>query len=135
MSVSVVLGIIGFFGFGLTVHYQTHWSGPVLCVGAAYMSLVFASTCVFGYILDCYRKHNAEAFVAINSRNLLAFGMTYVVSPWIQREGPLVIFCILGGVFTCLSALTIPLWSVFPVSPPVSASWVFFFASPRTLSN
>lgn len=50
--VSVVLGTVGFFGFGATIHYETHWAGPVLCFGLANMSLVFASTCVFGYIVS-----------------------------------------------------------------------------------
>ena len=51
MSVVIVLGTVGFFGFGATVHAQTHWSGPVLTYGLANMSLAFASTCVFGYVL------------------------------------------------------------------------------------
>ena len=53
ISVVIVLGTVGFFGFGATVHYQTHWSGPVLTFGLANMSLAFASTCVFGYVIDC----------------------------------------------------------------------------------
>ena len=51
MVVVIIMGSIGFFGFGITVHYQTHWSGPVLTYGLANMSLAFASTCVFGYVL------------------------------------------------------------------------------------
>lgn len=71
MIVVSVLGAIGFFGFGLTIHYQTHWSKPVLCFGTAYLSLGFSSICIFAYILDSYLKDNAKAIVAINSRNLL----------------------------------------------------------------
>ncbi len=51
--VVTILGTVGFFGFGATVHYQTHWLGPVLTFGLANMSLAFASTCVFGYVIDC----------------------------------------------------------------------------------
>ncbi|KAJ4387921.1 hypothetical protein N0V93_008524 [Gnomoniopsis smithogilvyi] len=110
MVVAIILGIIGFFGFGLTIYFQTHWTGPVLCFGTAYLSLVFSSTCVFGYILDSYRKHNAEAFVAINSRNLLGFGVTYLVTPWLEKDGPLKVFIILGFVFVSCSLLSVPLW-------------------------
>jgi hypothetical protein len=39
------------------------------------MALAFASTCVFGYVLDCYPRLAEEAFVAINTRNLLTFGL------------------------------------------------------------
>lgn len=74
------------------------------------MSLVFAANCVYGYILDCYRKHNAEAFVAINTRNLITFGFSYIVTPWLARDGPLKTFCTLGAIFTGCCLLTIPLW-------------------------
>jgi hypothetical protein len=75
MVVVVPLGVAGFFGFGATVHYQTHWAGPVLTYGLANMCLAFASTCVFGYVLDSYPRLAEEAFVAINTRNLLTFGL------------------------------------------------------------
>jgi MFS family permease len=81
--VVIILGTVGFFGFGATVHYETHWSGPVLTFGLANMSLAFASTCVFGYVIDSYPKLNEEAFVAINARNLLTFGLTYFVNNWL----------------------------------------------------
>lgn len=54
MVVVTILGTVGFFGFGLTIHYETHWSGPVLTYGLANMSLAFGSTCVFGYVLVSY---------------------------------------------------------------------------------
>ncbi|TLS23790.1 uncharacterized protein PpBr36_06247 [Pyricularia pennisetigena] len=99
MAVAGVLGGVGFFGFGATVHGQTHWVGPVLCFGLANMSLVFASTCVFGYVIDCYRPLNEEAFVAINTRNLLTFGFTYFVNDWLAAQGPLAVFAYWGRFF------------------------------------
>ena len=108
--VTIILGTVGFFGFGATVHYQTHWAGPVLCFGLANMSLAFASTCVFGYVIDSYRKWNEEAFVAINARNLLTFGLTYFVNSWLAKSGALEVFCILGAAFLFVCSLTLPLW-------------------------
>ncbi|KAK3995171.1 major facilitator superfamily domain-containing protein [Cladorrhinum sp. PSN332] len=110
MSVSLILGVVGFYGFGATVEYRTHWFGPVFCFGLANMSLVFAATCVFGYIVDSYRELNEEAFVAINTRNLLTFGLTYFVVPWYEDQGALVVFSILGSLFVFVTLLTIPLW-------------------------
>ena len=110
MVVATILGVVGFFGFGATVHAKTHWAGPVLCFGLANMSLVFASTCVFGYIVDSYREHNEEAFVAINARNLLTFGLTYFVNDWLAAQGALIVFSILGALFLFVCLLTIPLW-------------------------
>jgi len=51
MVVVIVLGAIGFYGFGATINAQTQWAGPVLTYGLANMALAFASTCVFGYVL------------------------------------------------------------------------------------
>ncbi|KAF7186414.1 putative MFS-type transporter [Pseudocercospora fuligena] len=110
MIVVVILGTVGFFGFGASVHYATHWSGPVLTFGFANMALAFASTCVFSYVLDCYPRLAEEAFVAINTRNLLTFGLTYFVNSWLAESGPLVVFNILGACFVAVCALTIPLW-------------------------
>ncbi len=110
MVVALITGVVGFFGFGATVQYQTHWTGPVLCFGLANLSLVFCSTCVFGYIVDAYCGHNEEAFVAINARNLLTFGLTYFVNDWLLAQGALIVFCILGSLFTFVVLLTIPLW-------------------------
>ena len=108
--VTIVLGTVGFFGFGASVHFQTHWAGPVLCFGLANMALAFASTCVFGYVIDSYPKLNEEAFVAINARNLLTFGLTYFVNDWLVKDGVLQVFCILGGLFLFVTLLTVPLW-------------------------
>jgi MFS family permease len=110
MLVVVVLGTVGFFGFGATVEAKTHWSGPVLTYGLANMCLAFLSTCVFGYLLDCYPTLSEEAFVAINSRNFLTFGLTYFVNDWVAKKGPLNVFVVLGSCFLAVSVLTIPLW-------------------------
>lgn len=72
--------------------------------------MAFASTCLFGYVLDCYPHLNVEAFVAMNQRNFLAFGMSYVIEDWLVGSGPLDVFSVLGGAFLGCCALTVPLW-------------------------
>lgn len=110
MTVATILGVVGFFGFGASVQYQTHWLGPVLCFGLANMSMAFLATCAFGYVVDCHRTLNEEAFVAINARNILTFGLTYFVNDWLAKDGPLIVFSILGALFLAVCLLTIPLW-------------------------
>lgn len=110
MLVVLILGTVGFFGFGATVEAQTNWSGPVITYGLANMALAFASTCVFGYVLDCYPRLAEEAFVAINTRNILTFGLTYFVNSWLAKDGPLSVFSVLGACFVGVCLLTIPLW-------------------------
>ncbi|KAI1635339.1 major facilitator superfamily domain-containing protein [Biscogniauxia mediterranea] len=108
--ISFLIGVAGFFGFGATVHFQTHWSGPVLCFGLANMSLAFSNACVFGYVIDSHKELSEEAFVAINARNLLTFGLTYFVNDWLAQDGVLAVFNVLGGIFVAVNLLTIPLW-------------------------
>jgi hypothetical protein len=113
----LILGIVGFFGFGATLHYKTHWIGPVLCFGIANLAMTFETGCVFGYIIDSYEDLSEEgltlrflrcslltfylvAFVAINARNLLTFGLTYFVNDWVTNEGPLNVFNVLGSSFS-----------------------------------
>ncbi|KAG0646929.1 putative MFS-type transporter [Hyphodiscus hymeniophilus] len=106
----LLLGITGFFGFGASVHYETHWIGPVLAFGFANMALAFASGCVFGYVIDSYEDLSEEAFVAINTRNLLTFGLTYFVNNWLAKDGVLAVFNVLGSCFIAVCLLTLPLW-------------------------
>jgi hypothetical protein len=58
----LILGIVGFFGFGATLHYKTHWIGPVLCFGIANLTMTFETGCVFGYIIDSYEDLSEEGF-------------------------------------------------------------------------
>jgi len=104
------IGVAGFYGFGASVAYQTHWIGPVLTFGLANMSLAFANGCVFGYVIDSYEALSEEAFVAINARNLLTFGLTYFVNDWLAKDGALAVFNVLGSAFLGVCLLTIPLW-------------------------
>ncbi|KAI0134300.1 major facilitator superfamily domain-containing protein [Xylariales sp. AK1849] len=108
--IPLIIGAAGFYGFGATIHYQTHWSGPVLCFGLANMSLAFANACVFGYVIDAHKELSEEAFVAINARNFLTFGLTYFVNDWLAKDGALAVFNVLGSIFVVVNLLTIPLW-------------------------
>ncbi|KAL0258110.1 hypothetical protein SLS55_007282 [Diplodia seriata] len=110
MIVTVILGTVGFFGFGLTVHNVTHWMGPVVTYGLANAALAFAAVSVFGYVIDSYPNLAEEAFVAINARNLLTFGLTYFVNDWLAKDGPLAVFNTLGAAFLGVCGLTMPLW-------------------------
>ncbi|KAK6835291.1 hypothetical protein RU639_002444 [Aspergillus parasiticus] len=110
MAVGFVLGVAGFYGFGATVHYKTHWTGPVITYGLVNASLAFCSTCVFGYIIDAYTALGEEAFVAVNSRNFLSFGILYVINEWLEEDGTLKVFVVLGSLFIFTSLLTIPIW-------------------------
>ncbi|CAK7200293.1 hypothetical protein SEUCBS139899_002984 [Sporothrix eucalyptigena] len=106
----LVVGAAGFYGFGATVYYQTHWAGPVLCFGLANMAVACLNASVFPYILDAHNELSEEAFVAINARNFLTFGLTYFVNGWLLRDKALKVFVVLGSIYVAVILTTIPLW-------------------------
>ncbi|KAL3474494.1 major facilitator superfamily domain-containing protein [Aspergillus californicus] len=110
MAAGLVLGVAGFYGFGATVHYKTHWAGPVLTYGMVNASLALVSTCVFGYVIDAFRALGEEAFVAVNARNFLSFGILYFINAWLEKDGVLQVFIVLGSLFIFTTLLTVPLW-------------------------
>ncbi|KAL4903893.1 hypothetical protein BDW74DRAFT_185950 [Aspergillus multicolor] len=115
MGAGVILGVCGFYGYGATVHYQTHWAGPVITYGMVNASLAFVSTCVFGFIVDVFQGQTGlgvgeEAFVAVNARNFLSFGILYFINSWLEKDGVLNVFVVLGSLFVFTTALTVPLW-------------------------
>lgn len=110
MIAVAITGPVGFYAFGLSIHYQSHWSGPVISYGICSFALAVSSTSLFGYVLDSYPTLNEEAFVAINARDLLGFGLTYIIDSWLKKDGVLNVFIVFGSLtlFACL--MTIPLW-------------------------
>ncbi|GAD98696.1 conserved hypothetical protein [Paecilomyces variotii No. 5] len=105
--VTLLLGGMSFFGFGMSLQAQDPWIGPVFFYGLQYFSVGFMTIAVYGYLTDCHRDKAPEAFAAINLRNIYSFGMNYFVSSWITSQGPKEVFCIIGGVhvFICLTAI------------------------------
>lgn len=48
--------------------------------------------------------------MAINARNFLTFGLTYFVNDWLEKDGVLAVFNVLGSIFVVVNLLTIILW-------------------------
>jgi MFS family permease len=108
--VTLTLGGMSFFGFGMSLQAQDPWIGSVIFYGLQYFSVGFMSIAVYGYITDCHRDKAPEAFAAINLRNLYSFGMNYFVSSWISTQGPKEVFCIVGGVHVFICLMAIPMY-------------------------
>lgn len=48
--------------------------------------------------------------MAINTRNILTFGLTYFVNTWLDDSGVLNVFMVLGSIYVGVLLTTIPLW-------------------------
>ncbi|KAK5442626.1 hypothetical protein LTS15_011050 [Exophiala xenobiotica] len=107
---TLILGVVGFFGFGATLQNEAPWAGPVVLYGIIYFSMSFLNIGIYGYITECHRNKAPEAFASINLRNIYSFGMNYFISDWISKQGPLEVFSIIGGIHIFILLLTIPMW-------------------------
>lgn len=89
---TLIIGVVGFFGFGACLKNETPWIGPVflysliwfamsfLNIGSVFSSwscvpLINRKSSVYGYITECHRNKAPEAFASINLRNIYSFGM------------------------------------------------------------
>ncbi|KAF2734535.1 serine/threonine kinase 16 [Polyplosphaeria fusca] len=107
---TLILGVIGFFGFGGTLQNKDPWAGPVILYGIIYFAMSFLNIGIFGYITECHRNKAPEAFAALNLRNIYSFGMNYFISSWISSMGPLQVFSTIGGLHIFILLLTVPMW-------------------------
>ncbi|KAF2102208.1 serine/threonine kinase 16 [Rhizodiscina lignyota] len=107
---TLILGVVGFFGFGACLEHQTPWPGPVVLYGIIYFSMSFLNIGIYGYITECHRNKAPEAFASLNLRNFYSFGMNYFISSWITNQGPLEVFSIIGGLHIFICLLTVPMW-------------------------
>lgn len=74
------------FGFGATRKY--HWA--VLFVANGFINTGVTGVASIGmtYVSDCYFPLAHEALLVINGlKNVVAFGYSYGVTPWIVRAG------------------------------------------------
>lgn len=89
---TLILGVVGFFGFGATLQNEAPWAGPVVLYGIIYFSMSFLNIgyvrnrrclttwpdqcySIYAYITECHRNKAPEAFASLNLRNIYSFGM------------------------------------------------------------
>ncbi|KAF2877601.1 serine/threonine kinase 16 [Massariosphaeria phaeospora] len=123
---TLVMGIVGFFGFGATLENHAPWIGPVILYGLIYFAMAFLNIGIYGYITECHRSKAPEAFAALNLRNVYSFGMNYFISSWIMNQGPLQVFSIIGGLHVFILLLTIPMWIYGKKCRSMTARMPFF---------
>ncbi|CAK7213962.1 hypothetical protein SEUCBS140593_002026 [Sporothrix eucalyptigena] len=91
------LGLGGFWGFGLTLHYKCHWMAPVFFYGLATFAGAIVSLVSNAYLLDCHRLEAQEGYAAVTfGRSIFSFIMTFVINDWIARDGILNVFFVIG---------------------------------------
>lgn len=94
---SLLLGIAGFWGFGLSIDAQNHWMVPVFFFGLATFAGAMLSLISNTYLLDCHRKYAQDSYAAVTLiKGLMAFALTFAINPWVAKNGVKQVFFIIG---------------------------------------
>lgn len=66
MLPAVIIGSIGYFGFGWSIENGDPWIVPVILYGFTGMGGVYLAIPVYTYVLDSHRALAPEAFVTVS---------------------------------------------------------------------
>ncbi|KPM42776.1 hypothetical protein AK830_g3786 [Neonectria ditissima] len=64
LPVAAVIFPIGFFVYGWTAHYETHWIAPILGLAIIGISNLLCFMCICVYLVDAYEQYAASALAA-----------------------------------------------------------------------
>jgi MFS family permease len=94
---ALILGLAGFWGFGLSIDAQNHWMVPVFFFGLATFSGSILSLISNTYLLDCHRKYATDAYAAVTLvKGVMAFTIPFFINDWITKNGVVQVFFIVG---------------------------------------
>ncbi|OAA54247.1 Major facilitator superfamily domain, general substrate transporter [Niveomyces insectorum RCEF 264] len=110
---ALITGLGGYWGFGLCIHYQVHWFGPVFFFGLSAFSGSILSLVSNTYLLDCHRKHAQDGYAAVTLlKSVMTFAIAFFMNSWLARSGPIKVYFIIGTIHGvgCLYGLVLYVW-------------------------
>ncbi|GAD97752.1 conserved hypothetical protein [Paecilomyces variotii No. 5] len=111
MIPATVVSTAGFIGFGISVSRGAPLAVPLFFMSLHSVSVGFASTASFAYVIDCHPQDANQAFVTINFfKAVFAFCASLFVNRWYIASGPLMVFVTIGIVNLVVSLLTVPMY-------------------------
>ncbi|CAK7204889.1 hypothetical protein SEUCBS139899_007651 [Sporothrix eucalyptigena] len=106
-----VLVPVGTLMFGFAAQKQMNWAVGYVGYGLVAVGLAATANIAMVYVMDSYYPVAAEALLLINGfKNVVAFGFTYGVVPWVESSGYATAFGTLAGVYIFIMCLAIPLY-------------------------
>ncbi|KAL3470313.1 major facilitator superfamily domain-containing protein [Aspergillus californicus] len=97
--IAALLTFLGALISGVTYHYKTHWSGPIVGFGVLSAGAQMGATLSISYVLDCHTELSAEIMVTISClKSAVAWVWTWCINDWVDANGLLVVFLAIGAV-------------------------------------
>ncbi|KAH8116746.1 MFS general substrate transporter, partial [Phellopilus nigrolimitatus] len=106
-----IMSTIGFFGFAITAGLEKPWIAPAIFYAIINFGQAVGTIGVVTYVVDSHSHYAPEAFAAMNIiRGFFTFGVTYIITDWIQSQGVLRTFSTIGGINMGICLITIPMY-------------------------
>lgn len=97
---SAIILPAGLIIYGVTSAYGLHWIVPIIGMALVGFGLSVAGAVTMSYILDCYPLLDTQVVTTIILiRNIVGFGITWGIQPWIASMGQ-------QDTFICVGALS-----------------------------
>ncbi|KAK4701109.1 hypothetical protein P7C70_g5130, partial [Phenoliferia sp. Uapishka_3] len=111
ITLYLLFGVMGFVGYGWTLHNGTIWIGPVIFFAISNFAIVLGSTAAVSYIIDSHRHTTDAALGAlIFWKNIWSFGLTWNLVAQVVQYGTKNVFGIVAALVSFACLVTIPLY-------------------------
>lgn len=88
LSVSAVIGAVGFILWGVGAAREIHFMGLIFGVGMVEAAVVAGGSVAISYDIDCFKEISGETLILVMViRNSLGFGFSYGITPWLESQG------------------------------------------------
>jgi MFS family permease len=105
---SAIILPAGLMIYGVTSAHGLPWIVPIVGMGLVGFGLSVAGAVTMSYILDCYPLLDTQVVTTIILiRNLVGFGITWGIQPWIDNMGQQNTFICVGALSFAVTAFAI----------------------------
>ena len=105
---SAIILPAGLIIYGVTSAHGLHWIVPIIGTGLVGFGLSVAGAVTMSYILDCYPLLDTQVITTIILiRNLVGFGITWGIQPWITNMGQQNTFICVGSLSFAVTAFAL----------------------------
>lgn len=120
-----VLGPVGVLVIGICLQRSLSWVGLAAGWAMLNIALTASANVMLTYAVDCYPWRAAHIGVVVNViKNVVAFGVGYGVTPWLEAVGPEKQFGTMAGILWFWFLFVIPLSMFGPRLRQWSLRWI-----------
>lgn len=111
MIPATIFSTAGFLGYGLSIDRGAPLAVPITFMALYSLSIPFATSASFTYVIDCHPKDANQAFVTINfAKAVFIFIASMFVNGWYSARGPREVFIWITVLNFAFSVMTIPMY-------------------------